>query len=724
MATFRTIANKLASDLQRDFGLTKEQAIGFVGNLAMESNGFQSLQEISPTVSGSRGGYGYAQWTGPRRTEYEAWAKANNLPVDSYDANYGFIKQELNGSESAALAALKNAETVKQAAKVTMNRYLRPGIPNSSSRLSWANKVADGYAYVPPGDLINEAIPGTEGLQGIHDRNDEARGYGELAPVPSTKSANFGGAPVTMSPALQAARQRLQLARDVKTGAASAGATTKEALAVTPRLTQANGQVTGITDTRPQLDWAQFKPGVDVAGAGSLYDERISPGALNPGQASLSAPGAGLTPAQQQAIRSTGSPQATTTVTGRPDAPIGTLPTARPSETIETTNRAGNAEPGPTTQTREPTYGTLKTGKQVEIGKSYKVGDKLMIAERGPDGTAVLTDVEKVRDNWLRQNVDPNAPLLLENSLAGSAARTIAAPMIKQGVDTAVGNVVNALGNTASSIVDAGTGAFNDIISRFGSAAKPTTSANANLTSAKAEQAAQRTATLGKSSSSSPSGSALSAPGAGLTQSQKDAISAVPLASYVKPLVSSGGNALTTSKPALVATTVANPEYASWVEKYGDGSQVQTAATGGMITKDQLAAIQNVNGAVQAPIVKTPPAPPKTITVMKPGNALPTTTTAPAPQTIQGGSTGKAYTVGQNYTSGGYIYTANADGSFSKIGRIGSSPSDSYNLANQTARAKASQSIGGSAASGSSSGNLGGVSSSGRRYDYDNNVWV
>lgn len=54
----------------------------------------------------------------------------------------------------------------------------------------------------------------------------------------------------------------------------------------------------------------------------------------------------------------------------------------------------------------------------------------------------------------------------------------------------------------------------------------------------------------------------------------------------------------------------------------------------------------------------------------------------------------------------------------------GYSPSDAYDMANSEARRKASQSIGGSSSSGNSSGNLGGVSSSGRRYDYDNNVWV
>lgn len=60
----------------------------------------------------------------------------------------------------------------------------------------------------------------------------------------------------------------------------------------------------------------------------------------------------------------------------------------------------------------------------------------------------------------------------------------------------------------------------------------------------------------------------------------------------------------------------------------------------------------------------------------------------------------------------------------------GLTPSQSYSKTNQDAIARASAKIGGTggsssqSSSGGSSSNLGGVSSSGRRYDYDNNQWV
>ena len=98
---YKTTAVALANDLIRDLGITQEEAAVIVGNLAQESGGFTSLQEINPLVQGSRGGYGYAQWTGPRRRAYESWARENNMSADSYEANYGYLIHELTNTDPA-----------------------------------------------------------------------------------------------------------------------------------------------------------------------------------------------------------------------------------------------------------------------------------------------------------------------------------------------------------------------------------------------------------------------------------------------------------------------------------------------------------------------------------------------------------------------------------------------------------------------------------------------
>lgn len=130
------IGSRLMSDLQKELGLTKEQAAGFVGNLAHETGDFKFMQEIDPVVKGSRGGYGFAQWTGPRRKAFEAWAKENDMNISGYDANLGFLLHEINNtSEGRFMDALRGASTVEDSARIVSNKYLRPGKPHLNSRI-------------------------------------------------------------------------------------------------------------------------------------------------------------------------------------------------------------------------------------------------------------------------------------------------------------------------------------------------------------------------------------------------------------------------------------------------------------------------------------------------------------------------------------------------------------------------------------------------------------
>lgn len=137
------IGGRLLSDLMRDFGLTREQAAGVVGNLAHESGGFNSLQEIAPVVPGSRGGYGYAQWTGPRRRAFEAWAQSQGLDPASYDANYGFLRHELTATpEGRVMDQLRLARDADAAATIFSDKFLRPGVKAADRRISLARKYA------------------------------------------------------------------------------------------------------------------------------------------------------------------------------------------------------------------------------------------------------------------------------------------------------------------------------------------------------------------------------------------------------------------------------------------------------------------------------------------------------------------------------------------------------------------------------------------------------
>jgi|GEM_PF-1993199 len=139
------VFSMLMSDLRRDFDLTDNQAAGIVGSLAHESGGFQNLQEIAPLVPGSRGGFGYAQWTGPRRRAFEEFVAANGLDPTSYEANYGFLVHELrNTPEGKVLDTLRSAVSADDATQIFTARFLRPGIVHLDSRIRWARGVAGG----------------------------------------------------------------------------------------------------------------------------------------------------------------------------------------------------------------------------------------------------------------------------------------------------------------------------------------------------------------------------------------------------------------------------------------------------------------------------------------------------------------------------------------------------------------------------------------------------
>lgn len=135
---------RLMNDLQRDFGLQNHQAAGIIGNFQVETGNFNHQQEIRPTVEGSRGGYGMAQWTGPRRRQLEAFAVQRGLDVSSYEAQYGFLSHELNTEYRGVVRDLQNAGSVEESTRIFMEDFERPGVPHWDQRLAYAQNAANG----------------------------------------------------------------------------------------------------------------------------------------------------------------------------------------------------------------------------------------------------------------------------------------------------------------------------------------------------------------------------------------------------------------------------------------------------------------------------------------------------------------------------------------------------------------------------------------------------
>ena len=149
--SYRNTSKKLVDDLMRDFGLTKVQASAMAGNLAQETGRFQFLQEKKPTVKGSKGGYGFAQWTGPRRKAYEEWAEENELDINTYEANYGYLKEELENRQKGTIEGmgiktiknLKKMDDIDEATQYISEYFLRPSKPHMNRRKKYAKQILE-----------------------------------------------------------------------------------------------------------------------------------------------------------------------------------------------------------------------------------------------------------------------------------------------------------------------------------------------------------------------------------------------------------------------------------------------------------------------------------------------------------------------------------------------------------------------------------------------------
>ena len=120
------IGQRLKRDLEAELGVSPQVSSAIVGNLAHETAGFKQLQEQKPIVPGSKGGYGIAQWTGPRRDQFESWSKEQGLDPSSYEANKGYLVHELtNTPEGRVLADLQGLDT-NQATQAFSEKFLRP----------------------------------------------------------------------------------------------------------------------------------------------------------------------------------------------------------------------------------------------------------------------------------------------------------------------------------------------------------------------------------------------------------------------------------------------------------------------------------------------------------------------------------------------------------------------------------------------------------------------
>lgn len=131
-------------------GLPEHVADAFVMNFKDESGLNPGINEQNPLVAGSRGGFGLAQWTGPRRKQLEAFAAQRDVPVSDANLQMDFLMQELQGSERGAAQSILSAQDAPTAAAAIVNKFLRPAEEHRSRReASYLGGAAPSVASQP-----------------------------------------------------------------------------------------------------------------------------------------------------------------------------------------------------------------------------------------------------------------------------------------------------------------------------------------------------------------------------------------------------------------------------------------------------------------------------------------------------------------------------------------------------------------------------------------------
>lgn len=143
--TFRSKSSGIVARLMGDFPIRSEDGFAIVGNGGHECRGFTALQEIAPVVAGSRGGWGWMQWTGPRRRAFEAYCRRNKLDPASDQANYAWLFLELKGAEAKGISAVLGATGLEGKVKAFEKAFLRAGVKHYPSRIQWAAVAADEW---------------------------------------------------------------------------------------------------------------------------------------------------------------------------------------------------------------------------------------------------------------------------------------------------------------------------------------------------------------------------------------------------------------------------------------------------------------------------------------------------------------------------------------------------------------------------------------------------
>lgn len=163
----------LMKQLIADYAISPVHAAGIVGNFMHESGGINLPPDINeggrkgpPAFSG---GYGWAQWTGPRQRTFIDFAVSAGFmaskTVNATDAaNYGYLKKELATGYKTTIPQLKRETTTDGATRSFEATFESAGTPNLPSRQAKARQALAEFSG--NGGNSNEGGTGGTGSAG------------------------------------------------------------------------------------------------------------------------------------------------------------------------------------------------------------------------------------------------------------------------------------------------------------------------------------------------------------------------------------------------------------------------------------------------------------------------------------------------------------------------------------------------------------------------------
>jgi hypothetical protein len=141
---YKTKSVWLIGKLIADFKLTDFQAAGICGNGYQESM-LQPVLENDGIVTTPTRGIGWFQWTGPRHTAFVNFCSGANLDWHTDDAEYGFLKHELQTDHAFVLGHLRPTTTLADATAVFEKFYEGAGVVQMAHRLTGAQIALDAW---------------------------------------------------------------------------------------------------------------------------------------------------------------------------------------------------------------------------------------------------------------------------------------------------------------------------------------------------------------------------------------------------------------------------------------------------------------------------------------------------------------------------------------------------------------------------------------------------